>query len=755
MAANLFRASDPVSDAAVAWATKAAAYATPWVITLAGAGGAQIAHAHWGGDPVITPIATMALAGVGAGLVEAVRRMSKGNKIRHNLYTLNTAALMAGMVTTTITGFTPAFVTDAWFLGGIALCVVTNLRLLLHRAGALKDEGKASKWEKFEKEVKTANYVLENVEHNGKGIVTADVHGEAGATAADFLRKLPALTSALRLGKGRMTVVEDPEDASHFQLRGSVKDLLAATIPWPGPSAFGQPIAPAPLPVGLAEDGEDVAFSPTGIMPDGSIRNLSHLLAMGMTGAGKSAMGTVALAEALTRTEVSVWGVNCSKPMQDFGSIVHGLDWFVTSEGEARAFFAALPNVIKARTEALAARGYKVWKPGCGLNFLIIWGEEAADFAADNAKYNKLLRTARSAGVWIVTSLQRATHTNISVDARNNHGSSMCFGLQDAGDAVYCLPDQVIEAGAVPDWADRKPGRAYVTGMGIPESRWIIPMRSYFATARQLADAITAAATIRTPLDEVTAKAAGAVYANRTRYTTPVFEDAEDGPQLGTGALAVPAPVPHHPTIPAQRAYTSDELPSDVRRLADALTDDQLEALTAFAEAAPGPEQITAFQALQSLMKPRSVDPAGPPSIEEIPGMDDDEVRQEVADLLDLYRQLAASDPEPDAEYANAKHDDDIPPMPEVGMDLAEDGDPLTAEQARSLVCAQLAEWAAEGKLIFTPRDLAPIWTRYRGDGRSWFNRFLGKLTEAGTVESSEVFGEYHLLRSPLEDNPE
>lgn len=690
-------------------AVKAGSYLVPWFLSALAGVGTELAHLAWGSDPTSTPFVALAFAGAGAALTILAYRLTEpaGNasrrlRIRHQLYTAVTAAVAAGATVGLVVGVTGA-VLKGWVILGAALSLAVNVRNLVGQSNANEPDeaGEGGKWGRLAKELKLERYALESAAGNGRGVVTAQIQAKDGATVDELQRRLPAMASALHVGQGRMTASANPEDVSDITLRVTAADVLKAGVPWSGPSALGYSIADWPIPAGRYENGEDVRLQ---ILTD---KPITHLLAAGTSGAGKSESIRTVIADLLTRRDVTVWAVDCSKGMQTLGCIRHGIDWLITDEEKARQFFKLLPAVIRARTNRLP-RG--MWTLGCGLNFLVILLEEAADFAADSAEYDRLLRTARSAGVWIVTSLQRATHTNISTNARALHGSSTCFGVTDASDAAFVLPSSVVEAGAVPEWGANKPGYAYLAGMGAPEELWPMVMRWVHADPRRLADAVTAAEPYRQPCDLVTAAAAGSAYAARTVYTTPAALDDGEGE-----APERPAPAPSSP-LPAPRP-----------------------AGTVIAPPAPPP--------------------AGPPD-EEILDMDAEQVAREVAELTEMLGQVAGANPEPDAPYAGVGLDDPIPePDPdEPALPIGRDDsapDRISTEEGRAQLHRQLDAWVREGRTEFKPADLSHIWLRVRGDGRRWFYRERDELLAARAIgEMPEKFGYYALIRSPFDSRP-
>jgi hypothetical protein len=676
----------------------------PWAVTALGPVLVEGGHLAVAGNPTALALATLGIAGTGAGLCKFLAHLdskAKRDKDTVRLHQVNTIAVTAAATMGTITGVDTAATAGAWAVGGIGLSLANNLWAAFHKKGTEKT---ASKWEKLEAEIGLAKHELKDAQSNGKGTVIAQVEGVDGATADELVRKIPAMASAMKIGKGRITHTVDDDDSSSITMRVQVADLLKEGFPWRGPSAFGASIGDVPIRTGCYEDGEDVLLNITGMLRDPgplSNGNVEHAIAMGVNGAGKTQGNQLIITECGTRTEVSVVAIDCSKFQQDFGHVRHGIDWPIDKKDAARRFFKLLPNAIEKRTDALAAKGMSKWEPGCGLNFLVIIGEEAADFAADNEHYQKILRTARAAGIWILTSIQRATHNNMDTDSRANSPAGLCFGLRDGADAQYCLPDEAIDAGAWPQWGNRKPGYHYVAGLGTPEDRWHVAARTELASKRDQAEAITAGAAIRTPLDTVTADAFGDLYANRTTYDAPLLpkeEGEENTPQQAAPAPAAPATAPVAPAAPAY---------------------------------------------------------SGPPD-EEMDDVDEETMAREVEELNEMLQNVLDEDPEP-GEYDHLRIEDepeppaDDAPVFELG---GNDGEKLSSEQGRQALYERLDQWVREGKNSFAPREVTDIILQVNlSDTKRWFYRQRDALIEAGVIsedESDEGFGKYDILRSPL-----
>ncbi|MEU6680931.1 hypothetical protein [Streptomyces sp. NPDC046925] len=685
-----------------AWVT----YGGPWGINVGGCIVAETAHVLLATTPASLALAALGLAGTGAALSKLIHHMDVKAKREFDvrcLHQVNAVATTTGITLGTVVGLESGATMGTWTLAGAGLCIANHLWSALYKKGSEKGDGK---WAKLESEIGLAKHELKEAKSNGKGTVVAKVEAKDGATAEDLARRIPAMTAALKLGRGRITHTVDDDDDSDITVRVQVADLLKEGVAWPGPSAFGAGFGDVPINVGIYEDGETLKLNLPGVLNDPQEveggGNVEHAIAQGTNGAGKTVGNSIIVTEASTRTEVSVIVINCSKFMQDYGHVRHAADMVITTEKEARRFFKQLHTVIKARGDFLAAKGLSKWKPGCGLNFLLIIGEEAADFA-DGDEYAKVLRTLRSTGGWFLSSIQRATHDQMDTTARSNHPAGMAYGLSDGAEAQYILPPEAIEAGAFPGWANRKPGYLYAAGMGIAQERWAVTARTYGADRPTLAAAVTAGMNVRSPMDETTAAAFGALWTNRTFYTTPLLEGDADG----TGAF------PQQPTAPAAPAGTTV-----------------------------------------------SEDDADADEEDEDVEIDPDLLAKETENLDEELRQILAADPEPGAyDHLDVESEIEAPPgdAPVFSLpDLVDDKEKLSPDDTRAAIFARLDSWVREGKDSFEPKELNDLWMRVDKKGaRDWWNRLKKQLLDDGVIAkdtSDEGYGSYDLIRSPLDE---
>ncbi|MDX3047548.1 FtsK/SpoIIIE domain-containing protein [Streptomyces scabiei] len=497
---------------------KAVPYAAPWagaytLPPLAGFATNQM----WGDTALEAGLASAGL-GIGAVVLSAVTWQVAGgtNKFRKFRRAQATASVAAGMGWLTCATAAGPFghpMIDAWLLGGGVFAASWNIRQLMRNAHdeteQVEEKGGLAK---IAEAIGLEKLKVKAAKGNEKGMVKAPIEIPAGQTIEDVQAALPKLATALHVPPSGATVTGDPDNAAHGVLNIRVADLLKDGVQFIPPIRLGM-LPTDDLPLGLYADGETFIINPF----DAPI--LQHLLVMGVTGAGKSEFARGLLAHLATRRKMSVMLIDCSKGRQSVGHIKHGLDVFISDMRQAKHLLKALPGAIKARGDVLADEGLDQWTPKSSLNAVCLWIEEAAD-VADFDELDKIARAARSVGIWLVISLQRATWTNISTDVRANLQAFACFGVDKPEDASFGMPDRVTDAGAIPAWGSDRPGYAFAGGMGIPEGRWTTEWRSGLTDRDYLAELVTAATPFRDPLDDTTAQSLGLVYAQRDHRGT-------------------------------------------------------------------------------------------------------------------------------------------------------------------------------------------------------------------------------------------
>ncbi|MFE9405288.1 plasmid transfer protein TraB [Streptomyces sp. NPDC006530] len=506
----------------------------PWLAGI-GTGLASLpAHLFWADNAAATAGLTLASVAV-TGATWWAGKATTSQRRLHSAITVATstswftAAAIAGPGTGPLPGL--------YFIGAPALALTWNIRQIMRRnpeGGGSADGGLLEKVGLAKTQI-TGSTVAPNK-------ATFDLQLPRGElTQDDVAKTLPKLASALDVPANAVRVTNDPDSASRVQLTIVPRDLLKNTVPCPGASHPSGSIAD-PVHIGIYEDGTEAVMYFPGDPEAG--RNAMHLLVMGMTGSGKSEGGLTALAEILTRRDVIVWASDPSKAEQTLGPLLPAIDWAALDMKSTKGMIAALQAVIPARTRWLAKYGYKQWVPACaevqadgspGMPYLIGWFEEAAKTIreTDDDVFTGIAQEARSAGVSLVVSMQRASANQVSTDTRASLGSSWVYGVRTERDATFALDDDVLDAGAAPHvWKDKKPGYCYLVVNGIPETFWATPARGYL-TAREYLDwVVLAFDPVRMAIDHTTetaaAKASGRQFTQRTRYPVPGTNEPQE-----------------------------------------------------------------------------------------------------------------------------------------------------------------------------------------------------------------------------------
>lgn len=689
-------------------AAKALPYASPWIGAaslppLAG----WATNTMWGDAAMSAGLASAGLAVGGAALAAVTWKATPGGskfaRFRRVQATTSVAAGMGWLTCATAAGPFGSPLLDLWLLGGGLFAASWNLRQLLRNGasgdvaeetngGGLGALAEAIGWEKVK---------VKDAKGNGKGTVAAKVEVEPGSTIEAVQSTTARAAAALHVPPSGVIVRPDPENAARGTISLRVADLLKDGVRFTMPDAFGL-LPTHPIVLGLYADGEVWWIDPF------SAAILQHVLVMGVTGAGKSELLRTLVTHLATRQKMSIFLIDLAKGRQTVGHIADGIDWLIQDAKEAKRLLKGLPAAIKARGDVLASEGLDQWTPASSLNAMLVWIEEAAD-VADFAELDEIARKARSVGIWLGVSLQRATWTNISTDVRANLQGAICMGVDKPEDATFCLPDSVTDAGAIPAWGSDRPGYCFATGMGIPDDRRTMEARSALTDRETLAALITASAPYRDPLDETTAAALGQAYAQRThRGTNRTTAGIEQQAALAASALAAagiaPGAAAPAALAPAPAAPAAVPAPATAHSAHDPL------------------EDMT--------------------DIEETAAM-------ELQDAYDEVMGSIPADPEPDAEYAALRLEDDVPHAdPDSDMEFDAPA-PATTEQARHILYTELSNWMQQGRLEFEPADLIPAATA-AGRKRPWLQGELKKLTELGILRR-DGHGSYSIVQSPLQ----
>ncbi|MFJ3771117.1 plasmid transfer protein TraB [Streptomyces sp. NPDC090075] len=558
----------------------------PWLgwagVGLAG----TLGHLRWADSAAAGVGLTLATVALSGATWWAGRSTSQQRRL-HSAITV--AAGSAWLTAACLAGPTAGPIDDLYLMGGPALALSWNIRMVLRHtadpAGESGDKGLLEKVGLARAQIGTAK-----VEPNR---VTAPVALEAGAqTNDDMAKALKNIASALDLPTAAVRYSPDPGSARRGELVIVPEDMLAEVIEWEGPSNLGGSIA-EPLVIGRYDDGSPLVIWLPGDPESG--RNGTHVLIAGGTGSGKGDTALNMLSEIVSRRDVIVW-FSDPKTFQDYTPLRPALDWGVEGGTPTEVLVAAVEAVIPARTGWLGAHGYRQWVPeaaqqqtspqhscrpdnracGCeGMPFLVTWFEEAANtlrLMGDDA-FTGIAQEARSAGMSLIVSLQRPSYDQMSTSTRASLPSVIALGC-DPRDEGFSLPDEVLAAGAHPGaWGNRRPGYCYVVSPGIPEDRYPSPGRGWRFTHRAVPVMELLAQWAQrngSTADQVTAGAASAVAGNA--YTGRLAHGIEQQPAVlksvkedddmeDTGPLVDPEDVDVDPEAELPESEQGDDSP--------------------------------------------------------------------------------------------------------------------------------------------------------------------------------------------------
>lgn len=442
----------------------------PWVLgfLLWAAGG--VAHALWE-KPAVLPWVAVAFALVTVGLSSLAWHLSHARGRYGRIHATATMAAAGGWLTcATVAGPTQHFVLSVLLIGGPTVALTWNMRRLIRTDGVPGGDRLA---DLFAPHAKTVGLEDARLRTTGVGPrkVTATAELAPGDTVDDVHRAIPAAESAMGMPPGSMTATADEDRADRATVTISDPRLLKQSMAWPGAYYPGESVC-KPLRVGVWQDGEYVEYVILG----------HHLQINGMTDAGKSIGGAWSLlGEIITRYDAAVFAADITKREQTLGPLRESLHRFEIEKPGLRDMMSRIYAQVGPRTDHLAARGLQKWAKGCGLTYWVVWLEEVPDIvdAINVDKFVSFLKAARSAGIFIVMSLQRSDWTQIPTILRSQM-AKMCFGLDSSDDEEFGLTDEQVRAGAHPGrWRNNYPGMAYLDANSIDRSRIAMPLRTW------------------------------------------------------------------------------------------------------------------------------------------------------------------------------------------------------------------------------------------------------------------------------------
>lgn len=309
-----------------------------------------------------------------------------------------------------------------------------------------------------------------------------------GHTAAQAIAAIAGIESVLGLRVGSVRVELEPKRADRVTVRVIEKDPHAQPIVLPAHPQVGGASVNKRLSLGLFEDGQ-----PVGVLVKGR-----HVLIGGTTGAGKSGLLNVFLADLTECRDVAVWGVDLKGGME-LGPWRSCLAALATTPARAVQVLRAGVVELNHRAELLAASGRRDWQPTSENPALVIVIDEYAELP-DEAKElaDSIARRGRAVCVTLLVATQRPTQAAMGTATaiRSQMDVRICLRIRERRDVDLILGQGALAAGWIAHTLDM-PGKFLISS---PEHQIPRPARGYLVTDEEVTRRAAANTPLRPPL---------------------------------------------------------------------------------------------------------------------------------------------------------------------------------------------------------------------------------------------------------------
>lgn len=461
-------------------------YLVPWLLCALAMPVALLARWRWGDDPRMTMI-----MGAGAMFLSGMTYVTWARRHRH---TRNVATMIAGLVLGWVTFAASGDplshgTVDAWIMITVLASVSWDIRYASWSVPHEEDKSGDGTDPLFDHVTSLGGARTKKIKTTGDRTEAQIKLKPGDHTLSEVQGDRERIAQIVGMGTEDVTVSGVPGHADTITMTFQFANGLRRSIYWTGPSLPGGSVYDAPLRPGIRSDGRDLALWVCGDASVDPVRQLTHCLATGVTGAGKTeTVKTVILDGRWRRDFVPVVG-DPAKFNQSFGEIKEALALYADGPEQCARLVRNLKDAIMYRaqifgelTRSDGTQGYSQWEPELwtlhGIPLIFIDLEEAADLIESDL--DDPVRKARSVGIFLWVSLQTAIFQNLERKTRGQFGQSACHGMNEMQDAKFGLNANTINAGADPTkWGADSAGSFYAEFTGTPKNEWPTDARAY------------------------------------------------------------------------------------------------------------------------------------------------------------------------------------------------------------------------------------------------------------------------------------
>lgn len=475
------------------------AYWPPWLAGPLAVGLGDLGHWLWGRTLPAAAIVPLVLVLSTVGLSALTHRYaSPRNNVQqwHAVLSVAVLGLSLSAVQMFGTGWPPNALGQSVLFLSAVLALSWNIRRFeVVRGGGQDEHGQSSAEEDWHGLKKPRSMKVVSTDDKQ---TTTKVKLAAGQTAEEVEKILRSMGSDLGTVTNGVRVV-DGEREGDVEITAIWEQPLTEATGWEGPSHIGGSIAD-PISLGMNEQSADVILRmagdySTGIAP-------GHVAVVGMPRTGKGICLLVIWANLRARRDVYPVINDAAKGEQMLMFLRPGMPrekaWIDTTVTGAKTQATAVMNAIDKRNKALGEGGYSSWTPEAfskgvmwkgqriHMPALVFHVEEFAPIGiASPGLFTKIAEQGLSAGIFLITSLQRASHDRFPTSLRSVIGNGICYGAFSDVDVSFALPDDAVAGGASPaKWGQKFPGRAMASLNGQPDGMDRIPFKTHYASSQ-------------------------------------------------------------------------------------------------------------------------------------------------------------------------------------------------------------------------------------------------------------------------------